>query len=470
MMKMINLTDDGDSPIKLAGILTKGKYQTPNHILAINSLLKKISNAELKRLIVNMPPRHGKSELISKFFPIWYIAKNPEHRIILTTYSSAFASTWGRKIKEILIEFGSELKLELDKNYKSNSLIKVSNGSSIQCSGAGAAITGMGADLIIIDDPIKNSADSHSFKIREKIMDWFQSTVFTRLEPDGRIIIIMTRWHEEDLVGSLLADASLNDWICLSLPAIALENDLLGRKVGEALWNDRFSWKKLNEIKKQIGSYWFEALYQQSPFSKDDKLFKKENFHYCSYETAFVQLFSNDRKLIDIRELSCYFTVDLAISTKDSADYTVLLVFDVGLNNDILIKDILRVKLKPSEHLDFIRNQYEKYKPILIGIESVQYQVSLIQQALNSMMPVKELKPNKDKISRALHIAALLESGKVFFRKDAEWLYDFENELLKFPKGLHDDQVDALAYIPTLIEMRSNSLPTSKIINNKLFK
>ena len=132
--------------------------------------------------------------------------------------------------------------------------------------GAGGAITGKGADIVIIDDPIKNDAEANSETIRDNIREWFKSTVFTRLEPDASIIMIMTRWHEDDICGSLLAeDIRKNEWKHINLPAIALENDPIGRTAGSALWSKRFNINKLMEIKNSIGQYWFSALYQQMP-------------------------------------------------------------------------------------------------------------------------------------------------------------------------------------------------------------
>jgi predicted phage terminase large subunit-like protein len=213
--------------------------------------------------------------------------------------------------------------------------------------------------------------------------------------------------------------------------------------------------------KKAIGSYWFSALYQQEPVPAGHSIFKRLYFCYFqSFENYFeLSISPTEKKQILKNQVSIMATMDLAISTKETADYTVALVFGKTQTGEILVIDVIRERFETNEHINLLNSIYAKYKPVIIGIENVQYQQSLIQSAIKEGLPIKSLRPDKDKISRALPIASLIENGKVYFRKGAIYLEEFENELLQFPKGKNDDQVDALSYIFQMLPINSGLLP-----------
>jgi len=287
------------------------------------------------------------------------------------------------------------------------------------------------------------------------------------------MFIIMTRWHEDDLAGRLQRFADEiegNSFKSIVLPAIADKNDLLGRTEGEPLWKERFSINKLNSIKKMLGSYWFNALYQQVPFAAEGKIFKSKFFRYFTEDENFYILDfadSSSRRVFNKSRLGKFSVMDLAARTTQTSDYTVALTFTITNSGEILILDVVREKFEGADHLKLIKSIYEKHSPVLIGIENTQYQISLIQQARRLGYPVKELKADKDKISRSLPIAAQLESGMVYFRHNAVWLEDFEKELISFPNGKNDDQVDALSYIAVMSAPATNILPISVKRGNK---
>lgn len=205
------------SPAELANKISNNRWTKPKHIQYIDNMLVKIANSEIFRLIINMPPRHGKSELISKYFPFWYLGHFPDKRIILTSYEASFAQSWGRKVKELIEEFGEPIfKIKLNPSSRSAKSFDIKEHyGGMACAGAGGAITGKGADLIIIDDPVKNDKQAHSIVYRERIWDWFLATVYTRLEPEGAIIVVMTRWHEDDLCGRIIE--SMNNCSIINL-------------------------------------------------------------------------------------------------------------------------------------------------------------------------------------------------------------------------------------------------------------
>ena len=453
----------GLSPGWFAFYCSGGKWNYAEHLALLDEILVKTAKRELRKVIINMPPRHGKSELISKYFPAWYLCNFPAHRIILTSYEARFAASWGRKVKDILNINGKEIyDIEINKKVNSAISFEISGSSGgLVCVGAGGAITGRGADLLIIDDPLKNDKEANSPVIRENIWEWFRATAYTRLEPDGVVIILMTRWHEDDLCGRIMSSEDFivldsvsslknlqnlnNEWLILKLPAIAEEADPLGRTAGEPLWGRRFPSKKLNEIKNTLGSYWFSALYQQSPSPAGGGIFRREDFKYYKNDNNYFLLIDSG-KIIPEEKCKILSTVDLAISTSERADYTVILVIAAATGGEIMVLDILREKCEPAGHLKLLKSVYYKWKPSIIGIENVQYQLSLIQSALREGLPVAKLKADKDKLSRAIPLAARMNGGLVFFPERASWLDDLESELLSFPNGLHDDQVDALAY------------------------
>ncbi|MBM2814668.1 MAG: hypothetical protein HW421_1430 [Ignavibacteria bacterium] len=493
------------TPAWFAQNVSQGKWKLHPHLSLIDGILLKSIQGEYKRIIVNMPPRHGKSEFISGYFPAWYLGKFPDKKIILTSYNSRFAAVWGRKVRELIRNFGKEyFDVGIDDSCKAASGFRIAeHDGEMFCTGAGGTITGKGADLIIIDDPVKNDSQAHSPVISDNIWEWFKSTLYTRLEPNGIIIIIMTRWHDNDLCGRLLATSNFsipgnglisseyNDdcvkdnkkmenledgisdldyenekWLYICLPAIADINDPLGRKPGEALWEKRFSIRKLNSIRRNIGSYWFSALYQQKPNPAGGGIFKRQYFKYFSADNEFYYIKSDGKShssqsIFRIADCPVYASMDLATKASETSDYTVILIFAINDNRDIFVLDIIRERFDGADHIKLLHSVFERWHPILIGIESAQYQLTLVQTAQRKGMPVIPLKATKDKVSRSLPIAARLEAGSVYFREGAHWLDSFEDELLAFPKGTHDDQVDAFAYIAEIIQPITNAMPVA---------
>lgn len=466
------------SPAQLASAISAGRWQFAPHLEYLDKLLVNIADRKIKKLIINMPPRHGKSEIISCYFPAWYLLRNPNHRVILASYQSSLAKQWSRRIRDLFIQYSGEyfdLAVNPDVRAADNFLIDGAEGGLLAV-GANGSITGRGADLLIIDDPIKNDREAFSPVMRDNLWNWFNATAFTRLEPNGIILVVMTRWHRDDLTGRLLmknnvvSNPDLNDinliispkkWVSVSLPMLADENDILGRKLGEPLWKERFDDEAIDDIRTTLGAYWFNALYQQSPMSDSESRYKRKHFKYFTEDIDNYITYEEDGSTNKYLKFECvkYVTVDLAITTGQKSDYTVAIVFALNRNKEVFVIEVIRNKLEGSEHLDMIIQINARWKPLLIGIEAVQYQASLIQTALKNGLPVKSLHPNKDKFHRSLKILNLMENKKVFFSANATWLTDFEEELLDFPDGKHDDQADAFAYIANFVELNTQTKP-----------
>lgn len=452
-------------PSDLAIELSKGKWLMVPHLQFLEYKILGAIGCPNRNLIVNMPPRHGKSEFISKYFPLWFLNQFPHKRVILVSYQKSISAGWSRKIRDLIENNSNLMNISLSKKHKkSNSFDIDQSEGGLFASGIGGALTGLGADLLIIDDPVKNDEQANSLTYRDKTWDWFNATALTRLEPGGNTIIVMTRWHDDDLTGRILSQYSedeLKSWDHIMLPALAMQNDPLNRKIGEPLWIERFPANELQKIRKRIGEYWFSALYQQEPLPSGSTIFKRTNFKYFANFPDYLEYFDEEHclKRTSKKDLTIMATCDLAISTHETADYTVIIIFGKSHDNKIFILDIVRQRFETINHLPLIKSIFQKYRPKLIVVENVQYQKSLIQQAIKEGLPIKSLRPDKDKVSRALTIAAQMENGMVYFQKDADYLAEFEKELLNFPKSRYDDQVDAFSYIPQMIFTTSGMLP-----------
>lgn len=216
------------------------------------------------RLLVSVPPRHGKSELISHWLPVWKVATWPAHRVIVVSYEADFAATWGRKARDTVSANRRGLAVKIREDIAATSAWETMEGGGVVTAGVGGPITGRGADLLVVDDPLKNWEEAHSVTVRENIWNWYRSTARPRLEPEGSIVVMMARWHREDLIGRLLAEAG-EPWDYVVLPALAEKGDVLGRQLGEPLWPKRYDAGDLEQTRRDIGEEAWKSLYQQHP-------------------------------------------------------------------------------------------------------------------------------------------------------------------------------------------------------------
>lgn len=434
-----------------------GRWKSAKHLDVLTDTLEKVSKGELKRLIVTMPPRHGKSEVVSKKFPSWHVGRNPDDEMIISSYSLDLSRGFSRIARDTLIANQDIFGVEINKENKSaESWTLAGHRGGVTAAGVGGPITGKGARIAIIDDPVKNAEEANSEVMREKVWEWYQSTLYTRLTPDGRIVVVMTRWHEDDLVGRLLKkekeDMELGThkgdrWTVINFPALAEEEDYLGRKPGEPLWPGYgFDEQRLEQIKSDVGSYVFNALYQQRPSAADGTIFKRQHFRYFREEDIgnVAYFIVGDRKYLK-RDCWCFQTVDTANSIKTINDYFVVTTIYVTPQNDLLVYDVHRTHIEGPDQKPLMRELFLRYRPVFQAIEDKTFGTNLIQELKREGMTVKAVKVDKDKVTRSLVIAARYEVGKVYHRENTPWLTDFEDELLSFPRGKHDDQVDTMS-------------------------
>lgn len=434
------------------------------------------------RLMILMPPRHGKSELASRMFPPWHLGRHPEHEFIACSYNLSLAMGFSRKVKQVIDDeaYKGVFGTKLDPNNQSTEEwgIAGERGGYV-AAGIGGPITGKGAHVLVIDDPVKNAEEADSADGREKVWEWYLSTAYTRLAPGGGVLIIQTWWHDDDLSGRLQQmmanamksgelDEDIDQFEVVKYPALATSDEYLApdgkivdapepandpsfrllRLKGEALHPARYDVRKLNKIRalnrKDDGSdgRWWSALYQQNPVPDDGGYFTKSQF-----KRAVTP---------HISRCNVFMAWDFAISEKKQNDYTVGVV---GLQDDddmLHIAEIIRFKSADSFFIvESILNLCTRWPSasLQLGFEDGQiYRAieALLKKRMRErkMYPAIEvLKPITDKLARARPLQGRMQQGMVSFSSTGEWYDEARNEMLRFPAGVHDDQVDALAWM-----------------------
>lgn len=419
------------------------------------------------RLMLFVPPRHGKSEIASRNFPAFHLGHCPTHEIIQSSYSADLALDFSRKVRDIIRSksYQNLFETRLDSKTQAVERWATSAGGAYAAVGVRGPITGRGAHIGIIDDPVKDRQDAESAVLRQQIKDWYSSTFYTRLAPGGGVLVIMTRWHEDDLAGwlvSLMAEAEkeaaasghwpedADKWEIIRYPAIAEEDEQF-RKMGEALHPNRYPLRALNKIKRTLINRDWIALYQQRPVAEDGDFFKREHFKFYSKS-----------ELPPLDELSIYAAWDHALGKKDVHDYTVCIVVGIDKRGNIWVLHVMRAKLTSLEIIDRMFDVQDTHQPVLQGMEESLIELAIEPVLLKTMderrqfIPYEKLKVRgMDKVARAQPIRARVEQGKVYLpmESDAAWVGPFIEELLKFPSGTNDDQVDAFAWIGQMLLM-----------------
>jgi predicted phage terminase large subunit-like protein len=425
----------------------------PPHLKLLDQELLSFTEAvrqkQSPRLMILMPPRHGKSERTSKYFPAWVLGRNPDWRILLASYAGGFAQSWGRKVRAVLRESGGHFGVDISRESAAADAWEIADHlGGMGTAGMGGEATGKGCQIGIIDDPVKDAEEANSSVIREKNWDWFVSTFYTRLEPGGGLVVIQTPWHEEDLQGKIQKHAKQTgeQWRIIRMPALSEGEDVdpLRRAEGEPLWPARYDRAALDQIKAVQGSYWFSALYQCRPQPADGGCFKRSWFRYWTDDGP--DLFSLGGRPCPKKHCRRFLTVDLAFSLKKEADYTVIAAWAVSPKQDLILLDLQRERLEGPELVPQIKRMYQRYGAQYVGIEEVAAQALVIQSARQASLTVRALKADKDKLSRAIPATVRMEAGQIYLPDGAPWLGEYEHELLSFPRGTHDDMVDVTSY------------------------
>lgn len=397
------------------------------HLVYIREYLDQVTRGEIKRLMLFVPPRHGKSEMTTIRYPVWRLEQEPTQRVILGAYNATLAAKFSRKARNI-----ARQRLTLNTERRAVEDWETVQGGGMRAVGVGGGITGMGANLIVIDDPVKSREEANSEAYRNRVYDWYTDDLYTRLEPGGAIILIMTRWHEDDLAGRILASDDGPNWTVIKLPAEAEEDDPLGRPVGAALCPERYDEAALAEIKRVLlNNYW--ALYQQRPQPVEGSFFKRPWFEIVEavpFQAQRVRWWDQG-------------------ATAGDGDYTagVLVARAGGL---FYVEDVVRGQWSSGERDAVIRqtaeldaqrygatvHQWSGQEPGSGGKDQARAFVRLLAGFLVSTEP-----ESGDKVVRADPVRSQAEAGNVKLKRGA-WNAAYLEEMTSFPTGKHDDQVD----------------------------
>jgi predicted phage terminase large subunit-like protein len=381
---------------------------------------------------VFMPPRHGKSELCSIYAPVWWLKHWPDESVCVSSYAAELADGFGRKVRNIIDEHPAQLGIKLAKDSTSASRWHIEGKrGGMFTSGVGGPLTGRGFHFGVCDDPFKNFEEAHSEVMREKVWDWWRSTFWTRREPNACVLLVMTRWHHDDLAGRLLTHEP-EAWDVINYTALAEDKDILGREANSPLWPERYNEQALGEIKRTIGSAMFEALYQQRPTVDEGAIIKREWFGYY-------------QRLPEGKPSKLVWSYDTAFKTKAENDYTASQLWGKW-GGDYYLLDLRKERLEFPELKRRALASYEgSPRPDALLIEDKASGQSLIQELRkNSRVPVIAVKVDSDKVSRCYAVTPLIEAGRVYLPAKHPLIDDFVQECTAFPLGAHDDQVDAM--------------------------
>jgi predicted phage terminase large subunit-like protein len=445
------------TPGKLAQELDPRTVQTPALEL-IDSALVDVAEGRCRRLMVFMPPQEGKSERVARRFVEWLLSHRPDKRVAIASYEQETAERWGRAIREDIATYdGAEgqpnLGLTVQRRDAAAGRWRLAgHEGGVYCVGIGGALTGRPVDVLIVDDPVKGPAEAQSSTHRRAAWDWWTAVARTRLAPDAAVVLIMTRWHEDDLAGRLLKHDP-DGWRVISIPALAdSPDDPLGRPQGAPLVSARgrtlADWQ---ETRQDVAEYVWGSLYQQRPRPLEGGLFKVAQLRYW-HPWAGHNPYS-PRETIDLAGKPVtiddgwrFCIADLAASTKRSADYTVIAAFAYVTSYDLVLLDLSRERMAPEQHLELARPLMERWRTRTLYVEKSFQTATLALQAGQAGIPVTFLNADTDKVTRAMPAAGRVQQGRLWIPAGAPWLTDFVEELAAFPNGAHDDMVDVVAY------------------------
>jgi predicted phage terminase large subunit-like protein len=415
------------------------RYQWYRHCEILAATLQRVADGDLHRLMVFMPPRHGKSELASRLFPAYYLYRWPERFVGLGSYAAALAYSFSRICRENYLQGGGIIKDDSGQIQH----WETTKGGGLWAAGVGGPITGKGYHLGLIDDPLKNSQEAFSQTIRRGQQEWYDSTFATREEPGGAQIVILTRWHEDDLAGWLLNREQMEDnetpeqWHVVNFPAIAeakpialpptctLEPDW--RSEGEPLCPERYPLPKLERFKKN--PYFWSALFQQRPSPLDGDYFKR----------AWWQWYSAAPEGMTVA-----LSFDCAFKETSSSDYVVGQVWG-KLGADYYLLDQIRDRTDINGTLQMVQSLSTKWPQAKAKLIEDKANGSAVIDLLKRKIPgLIAVQPEGGKVVRAVAVSPYVESGNVHLPQGKAWASDFVEECAAFPNGAHDDQVDAM--------------------------
>nr|DAI64393.1 MAG TPA: Terminase large subunit [Caudoviricetes sp.] len=460
------------TPLNEALLFDAG-YRERKHLLYLSDRLtaavKDVEEGRSRKMIVSMPPRMGKSQLTSVYLPLWLLHKHPEWSIGLISHSPSLATAWGRQVRRVVEENSDILGLEIAKDAGAVSNWEVLQGGGlIARSAPGQSITGLGFRVMLVDDPVKDFASAHSATDREALWDWWVANATTRLEPPSLVVVVATRWHEDDLIGRLLSKEYPGDpseWEVINLPAIADDDDVIGREPGQPLLSplleetEEEALARWASVRSDVGRYTWEALYQQKPSPPEGSIFDMDTVRFWTDNPDDI---SDDGKTVLLPPLSelqvgsWVDSWDFTFKGSDSSDFVVGQRWvRLGPNRFLIAQQRGRWDFNKSIHAmerwaitdDDAVSPYGRHVHRRL-VEDAANGPAIIATLESKLSGIKPIQARNSKEARARAITPEIESGHVYLPSPAmpgfAWVQELLSEMREFPNGAHDDQVDAM--------------------------
>ena len=410
------------------------------------------------RLMLFVPPRHGKSMTTSINFPAWHMGHHPDHEFIITSYASQLAMTFSKGVRELVADEAYKAvfpRTQMREDSKSVEHWLTTQGGGLLAAGVGGPMTGNGAHILIVDDPVKNAQEAESAMIRDGHEAWYGSTAYTRLAPGGGILFIMTRWNWDDLAGRLIAQMAdgADQYDIVEYPAIALYDEPYRRK-GVALHGERYDEMSLARIRKAVGERTWWSLYQQQPTPDEGSYFTRDMVRWYKLNGK-----DGRPEHPPLNELRIYAAWDFAIGKNERNDYTVGIVVGIDHLDRMFLLDLVRERLDADQIVTQILEVQKKWKPLMQGFEHGQIEMSIgpfmrkrqFEEKIHINEEILRV-GRRDKEARARPIQGRMKQGMVFVPSDMWWSEVYLSELLQFPDGKHDDMVDTIAWIGQMFD------------------
>jgi predicted phage terminase large subunit-like protein len=422
----------------------QGLAPARHHLLLLDRLAA-LERGDIDRLIVLMPPGGGKSFYVSTLFPAWYLANHPDHLIIAASHTFELAERFGRRVRNVIAEHEPALGIALQPDAQSAHQWELTSGGEYFAIGVGGAVVGRRGDLILIDDPVKSRAEADSETVRERTWEWFRADLATRLTPGAKIVLVQTRWHEDDLGGRLLAemDAGGRAWEVLKLPMEAELDDPLGRAPGEPLWPEWFTAAMRADAKRDARTW--SALYQQSPAPASGTYFSGDWLRPAN---------SVPRR----EDMRIYGGSDYAV-TAGGGDWTVHVVIGVDPDDRLWLLDLWRGQTASDVWVEVFCDLVLQWRPVGWAEELGQIRAGIgpfldrRQREKRAFVARRAFPTRGDKSVRAQSVRGRMGLQGLHYAASAPWRAEFEAELMTFPAGKHDDQVDALGLVGQLLDI-----------------
>ena len=454
--------------------LMQPDYLVGKHHRILADMLMAIERGDKDRVCVNIPPRHGKSQLVSIFFPAWYLGRNPDKKVMMVSHTTDLAVDFGRKVRNIISSSAYTNifpTIGLAKDSKSAGRWSTNSGGEYYACGVGSALAGRGAHLLLVDDPhSEQDVINGNFSVFEKAYEWFTFGARTRLMPGGSVAIVQTRWHMDDLTGRVVKDMSNNErsdqYEVIEFPAILdLYAPDTGEPIQKPLWPEFFDIEALLRTKASMHAFQWNAQYQQEPTAEEAAIVKREWWNEWERETP----------------PKCEYIImslDSAAEKHNRADYTALTTWGVFLNEEtsaynIILLNSIKDRLEFHELKELALREYEDWEPDSFIVEKKSSGVALYQEMRRMGLPVSEYTPHRgsgDKLARLNSVSDIVQSGLVWVPQ-TRWAEEVVEEIAGFPFMSHDDLVDST--VMALMRFRQGGfirLPTDEAEEIKYFK